>query len=364
MQRTSLIIRGGLAVAVVGVAAAAVVAVRRDDNTNTSHASPLTTATVEQGDLSSTLSIDGSVEFADVTTVLHRALTTTSSSRPGPGGGATTATAATQMVTSTLGVGTPVTNGSVLYSVESNPVVALTGALPAWRTMAVGVADGLDVAQLEAALTALGYDPDATMTVDDHFDSRTRAIVRAWQAGYGLTVTGSVTLGTVVFLPADTSVAQVDVAVGDAVADGDQVLTLTGTAQEVVIEVPTEDQALFAPGLNVTVGDTTGVVQLLRSAERDGSVVVEAVIVPATPLEGAGNGATVSVSAKLVQLTGALLVPTEALVSRLDGSYALQVVGDGGSVTFVAVDVLGTAGSRAAVSGTGIEVGTQVMQPA
>ena len=58
-----------------------------------------------------------------------------------------------------------------------------------------------------------------------------------------------------------------------------------------------------------------------------------------------------------------LLVPTEALVSRLDGSYAVQVVADDGTSTFVDVELLGVSGSAAGVRGEGLTAGSEVLQP-
>ncbi len=357
-------VRVALIALVVAAIGAGVLLTRSDDTTITEAASIFKTATVERGTLSTTQSLDGSVVLSDVTTVLHRAATSASASAgPGSRPGAPTATTTTQMITSAIDLGAAVTPGTVLYSVDSSPVVALAGALPAWRTLSTASSDGPDVAQLEASLAWLGYDPNGAMTLDDHFDSNTAAAVKAWQAGYGLTPTGKVALGSVVFLPISTTVVEVDISVGDTVTDGDPVLALAGVAQEVVIEVPSADQALFVPGLEVDVAGTTGTVQLLRSSESDGVVVVEAVIAPSSPLTGVENGTTVKVSAKLVLATDVLIVPNEALVSLIDGSYALQVVQPDGSDRFVSVSVLTATASKAAIEGDGIAEGSMVLQP-
>ena len=70
------------------------------------------------------------------------------------------------------------------------------------------------------------------------------------------------------------------------------------------------------------------------------------------------------VTVTVVAHDGVLLVPSEALVSRLDGSYALQVVQPDGTATFVTVELLGVAGAKAGVRGEGIAAGTEVLQPA
>ncbi|MEQ1703258.1 MAG: peptidoglycan-binding domain-containing protein, partial [Ilumatobacteraceae bacterium] len=252
--------------------------------------------------------------------------------------------------------------GTVLYSVESDPVVALAGSLPAWRTLDTDSDPGNDILQLEMNLVALGYDPDGTMTVDTEFDRDTEDVVTAWQTGYGMEATGVVALGSVVFVPS-SNVASVDVAVGDEIGEGDQVLSLSSSSQQVVIDVPAGDEAALVPGLVVKIGNGEGTVTLLRSVERDGSVVVQAVITPTAAIEGVGNGQAVTVTVTLGDLDGVLTVPAEALVSRLDGSYALQVLAADGTSSFVAVEVLGVAGSTVAVRGDGISSGTEVLQP-
>jgi len=65
---------------------------------------------------------------------------------------------------------------------------------------------GNDVLQLKAALVALGYDPEDTLTVDDEFTFATQEIVKAWQADIGAHVDGIVDLGEVVFLPGPAQV--------------------------------------------------------------------------------------------------------------------------------------------------------------
>jgi len=259
--------------------------------------------------------------------------------------------------------GSDVGMGTVLYSVESSPVVALAGSLPAWRTLDTSSDDGFDILQLEMDLTALGYDPDGTMTIDTEFDSDTKAVVKAWQEGYGMEVTGSVALGSVVFVNGETTVAGVDVAVGDEVGDGDSILSLSAASQQVVIDVPDGAEAYLVPGLVVNVGSGEGTVTLLRSVERDGSVVVQAVITPTAPIEGTDNGATIKVTVTTTSMDGVLLVPAEALVSRLDGSYALQVVQADGSAKFVDVELLGVSGSNVGVRGDGLAAGDEVLQP-
>jgi peptidoglycan hydrolase-like protein with peptidoglycan-binding domain len=266
-------------------------------------------------------------------------------------------------VTSIIAVNTAIQQGGVLYTVDGAPVVALDGALPAWRSLSTTSVDGADVAQLEADLVALGYDPGQKVTVDDHFDSATRTMVKAWQQGLGVVVTGKVTLGSVVFLPSSTSVSAVVRAVGDKVSDGDTVLTLATPTQVVLIDVPTGDEAQVVPGLSVGIGQIQGTVSQLRSANRNGTVVVEAVVAPATPIANATNGTSVKVKLTLQNQTGVLIAPAATLVSRLDGTYAVQQKTTDGTTKWLTVELLGVSGGNVAIRGTDLTEGTVLLLP-
>jgi hypothetical protein len=276
---------------------------------------------------------------------------------------ATSSTRITQTVTSIIAAEATIHQGDVLYTVDGAPVVALDGALPAWRSLSTTSDDGADIAQLEASLVALGYDPDHKVTIDDQFDSATRTMVKAWQQGLGVETTGTVTLGSVVFLPSSATVSDVAQAVGDTVGDGDTMLTLATPSQEVVIDVPTGDEAQVIPGLQVRIGNTQGTVSRLRSANRDGSVVVEAVITPATPIDNATNGSSVKVGLTLQNESGVLIAPAEALVSRLDGTYAVQLQTSDSTAKWLTVELLGVSGGNVAVRGAGLTEGTVVLLP-
>jgi Putative peptidoglycan binding domain len=285
-----------------------------------------------------------------------------------PVGGATGSTASaarvTQTVTSIIATNSAVHQGDVLYTVDGAPVVALDGALPAWRSLSTSSDDGADIAQLEASLVALGYDPTSKVTVDNHFDSATRTMVKAWQKGLGVEQTGTVDLGSVVFLPSATTVSAVDQAVGDTVGDGDTVMTLAASTQEVLIDVPAGDESQVVPGLAVQIGDVEGTVSRLRSADRSGTVAVEAVITPVTPITNATNGTAVKVTLTLQNEQGVLIAPAEALVSRLDGSYAVQAQTSDGTTKWLTVELLGVSGGNVALLGADLTDGTVVLLPA
>jgi hypothetical protein len=289
-----------------------------------------------------------------------------SGSSTGSSAGSTTGASSsriTQLVTWVAPVGAAIASGDPLYSIEGAPVTAMYGDLPAWRTLTADSDDGTDVLQLESNLRALGFDPDAAMAIDRTYDDDTAAAVERWQAALGVEVTGEVALGSVVFVPTATTVTSVGQHIGDEVGDGDSVVTLAGTTQEVIITVPTEDQPFVEPGTTVTVADTEATVTALRSAESNGSVTVQAVIVPSEPLD-AVDGSAVKVRLSIEQATGVLLVPADALLSRLDGTYVVQTGADADHHEFVTVQLLGVSNGKAGIRGDGLADGTTVWVPA
>ena len=74
-----------------------------------------------------------------------------------------------------------VAEGDVLLEVSGRPVIVLAGELPMYRSIGPG-ASGSDVAQLEAALARLGFDPGPQ---DERFDAATEAAVDALYAAKG-----------------------------------------------------------------------------------------------------------------------------------------------------------------------------------
>jgi hypothetical protein len=320
--------------------------------------------------------VDATTPTTPATTVPRSA--PTGGNGPGglPTGGATTGGAAVGGAASTGSTGTTahtmtgiaevgdeIGSGDILYTIEGNPVVALSGALPAWRTMDSSSDDGADIAQLEAALVAIGYDPDGTVVVDEAWDADTTAMVRRWQSGLHVADTGKVTLGSVVFIAHAGTVVTTSVGVGGQVEDGTTILTMSGTMQQVIIEVPAELQATVVPSMVVDIAGTPGKVQRLRSADGTEGVTVQAVISPDAPIDSPA-GSTVRVTIASTVAADQLLVATEAIVSRLDGTYAVEVPGATGGHSFVPVQVVAVSGNRTAITGDGVTEAMTVLAPA
>src|SRR5438067_11682348 len=126
-------------------------------------------------------------------------------------------------------VGQVVRQGQRLYSVDGSPVMLLYGAVPAYRSLSVGMT-GADVRQLNAGLVALG---DATRSEldpgSDYFSAATATALERLQDRLGLAQTGSLPLGQAVFLPAAVRVSGVSATLGAPAQPGAPVLQATST---------------------------------------------------------------------------------------------------------------------------------------
>jgi peptidoglycan hydrolase-like protein with peptidoglycan-binding domain len=152
-----------------------------------------TTATVERRTLTESSTVDGTLGYG-TTLELYDRLTGTYTWLPS--------------------VGATIARGGTLFRVNNLPVVLMYGSVPAYRTLEKGVSDGPDVVQLNRNLIALGYDPDGAIADVEAFSEATEAAVRRWQKAEGLSQTGKVELGRVVFAPSTRRVTAVKVTLG------------------------------------------------------------------------------------------------------------------------------------------------------
>ena len=157
--------------------------------------------------------------------------------------------------------------GQPLFTVDGQPVTLLYGAIPAWRTFAPGMSPGPDVGQLQRNLAALGFAPGPA---DDQFGWSTEAAVERWQQAHGMTVTGTIPLGEVAFLPGPLRVTTVAQPLGATVAAGTSVLSGTSLTPGVQVWLTVGGPAV-RPGdrVLVTLPDgTTTVHGTVRSVGR------------------------------------------------------------------------------------------------
>ncbi len=150
-------------------------------------------------------------------------------------------------VTSVAAQGTVIEQGDILYYIDGEPVVALYGDVPAYRTMADLSTNmtGEDVRQLETALAALGLDG---LTVDDEFTDATESMVEDWQESIGADDDGVVDLGEVVFIPSPVTVIETLVEAGDVANDGREILVVTGTDPATGDDIMQLEEAMAALG--------------------------------------------------------------------------------------------------------------------
>ncbi len=257
---------------------------------------------------------------------------------------------------------------------EVMAVVATTGQTVGAGQTLLEVGDGVapegdDVAGLEQALTALGFDPGP---VDGRYTAATRAAVVAWQASLGAEEDAVVDLGEVVFLPAAIRISDRLVTVGSAVNPGTPVLAATGSEIRVTMQLPAEDQGLLAEGDAVTIelpdnSVTPGTVEsvdTVATVSQQGDAVFEVIIVLDDPAAAGGlDEAPVDVDVVTDRVDGAMAVPVTALLALAEGGYAVEVVDASGNTRLVAVDPGFYADGLVEVESAGLSVGDEVVLP-
>ncbi|MEV6344254.1 efflux RND transporter periplasmic adaptor subunit [Actinoplanes sp. NPDC051851] len=282
---------------------------------------PTSTAEVVKGTVSERFRLAGTYGFGGSYAVYHQ----------GRGG----------ILTGAAAAGTTVNRGGVLYRVDGEAVHLLLGVVPAHQDLEIG-ARGEDVRQLERNLRALGMDPDHEMTVDTRYTAATAAAVRRLQKKWGLAYsdrTGTLVLGSVVFLKGPIRISTVEGTVGTSVHQDQGVLTGTGTGRVITSELTADKQG------QVEVGDKVSVT-LPGSKPLEGKVLrVGKVATSETDQEGNSEPATVELiigvtvpkgTADLdqasAQLTLAsevhenvLTVPVSALLASPDGGYRVRL---------------------------------------
>lgn len=314
---------GAAALLLAGAPAVAAILVLGDDPASTSPteqadaaSSTQRTAEVERRDLKDTVEVDGTLGYGERQTI------------QGPGSGTITALPENGSV---IDVGEP------LYWIDGEPgPVLLRGTLPMWRSLAGGVSDGPDVAQLETNLVELGFADAGSLTVDETFTSATAAAISRWQSGRGVDETGRLERG-------DAWISEGPLRVADTIADpGDpaagDVLALTGADRRVHVELPARYGQYAGEGdsVDLELADgtaATGTITHVATVAtvvpgREGEPPVTTIpleIRPEVELPGLDQS-PVGVALTSAETPDALAVPLEAVVARADGAFAVEVV--------------------------------------
>jgi hypothetical protein len=277
-------------------------------------------------------------------------------------------------------IGTIISRGMSVYSLDDKPVPLFYGTTTMYRALYLGVSDGPDVAELQANLIALGF--GSGITASGNFTSATKVDVEAWQRSLGLGATGVFSLGDVVVEPGAIEVDTVSPESGAAASPGAPVVTATSTTREVTISLDASQQA------EVKLGDPV-VVTLPDNSTTPGVVSFVGTVATA-PAAGAGNTAgasnpTITVEVTLTDpsatgnldqapvevaitngsVSNALVVPVDALLALANGGYALEEIETGGAHRLVAVTLglFDDADGLVQVSGSNVAAGQKIVVP-
>jgi hypothetical protein len=259
--------------------------------------------------------------------------------------------------------GAEVTAGGVALEVAGRPVLALPGALPAYRTLRAGLS-GPDVLQLKAALAGLGIDPGDTAS--SSYDAATAAAVGELyrRAGYtppSPSPDAAATLRSAqateraaesavaqaraaldraaspapaaAQLEAENGVRQAERALGDAVAAGESPSILDRLRDELALAAARRDAALAPGDTSAESAAVDAALEQLADAQRDRAEAetdaltalpaAEVVYLPTLPRRVDSvqavrgeivKGATMSVSGAALNLVGTLTEQDAALV--------------------------------------------------
>ncbi len=283
--------------------------------------------------------------------------------------------------------GRVISQGQVLYRVNDMPVVLLYGASPTYRAMSVGAyasdVRGHDVAQLNHDLVALGYATSSEFGVAwNEFSWATHTAVEKLQKHLRVPRTGTLDLGSVVFLPGAARVTALSASLGGP-ANG-TVLSATSTTRMVSVALDASLQSEVRAGERVTITlpngrhtlgrvSSVGTVATVASADAgsgSGGSSAEPTVPVAVRLTdpNAGGGldqATVEVSIVGRTVRHVLAVTVTALLALAGGGYAVEAIDNRGGHRLVPVTpgLFDDATGLVQVSGAGLAAGDRVVVP-
>jgi hypothetical protein len=278
-------------------------------------------------------------------------------------------------------VGQVIHNGEVLYRADGQPVVLLYGSTPAYRTLAEGAkasdVTGADVAELNRDLVALGYaSSDDLDPSSDEFSWATKAAIKALQEHLGVTQTGRLDLGQVMFLPTAARITSLATTLGGPA--GGTILKASSTTRQVTVDLDANLQSQITRGQPVTITLPNGrstpgrvsAVGKVATTPAQGSNSAPTVEVDITPTDPAATGtldqAPVQVQVISATARHALVVPVNALLALASGGYAVEIVAADGGHRLVAVQLglFDDAAGLVQVTGSGLAAGQRVVVPA
>ena len=262
--------------------------------------------------------------------------------------------------------------GDVLYRVDEHPVLLLCGTVPAYRDLRRG-ANGKDVRQLNRNLRDLGYDAGGRV-----FTAKTETALKQLQRRRGAGATGTLAVGDAVFLPRPLRIAKATGQLGGPARPGATVARATTDTLAVHVDLDPSQQGdvkagdlarITLPGNRSATGKVDQVGRVAEIPDRPDAGAQDATIPASIGIDDpeAARGldqAPVQVEVTTQGVQSALSVPVTALVGKAGGGFAVEVVRDGGRRELVAVELglFDTAGGRVQVEGD-LAVGTAVAVP-
>jgi len=265
-------------------------------------------------------------------------------------------------------VGSTIGAGDVLYRVDNQPAVLMTGATPAWRSFTSGMTDGPDVTELQSNLISLGDAAGLFTVATGHFDWQTREAVTRWQRANAYPATGQIALGEIVFSLAAIRVGASSAMPGQEASPGTVPLQATSTVRTVTVPIsPTlppvavgQTVSIVLPSGTSTPGHVTALGPAAASQRSDASTVLT--ITPDRPAAtGTQASVAVQVSLTIQSVHHVLAAPIAALLAFSGGGYGLEIVTRAGIHHLVGVTTGVFADSQVQVSGSGIAAGTKVV---
>jgi hypothetical protein len=366
VTRNRWVLAGAAAVLVAVATAGAVARTVANQPPPAAPVPPTTTATVQRGPLSATVSVEGTLTFrarsdGSPYLVVNRASGT---------------------FTALPAVGDKVECGDELYRVDDKPVLLLCGPIPAYRDLRDGDT-GNDVRQLNANLHALGDDAGTGVVIDPNdtaFTEHTAKALQRLQDAKGALATGALGAADAVFLPEPVRIAKVTGQLGGSAQPGAAVLDATSDTLKVRVELEGSQPSEVKRGDHAQItlpGNTSaaGKVDLLGTvaqapAGANGNPGTGPATLPASislddPQQARGlDQAPVQVEITTQGVDDALSVPVTAIVGRSGGGFAVEVVRDGGRSDLAAVTLglFDTTAGRVQVEGD-LREGDHVVVP-
>jgi peptidoglycan hydrolase-like protein with peptidoglycan-binding domain len=313
---------------------------------------PVSAATVVRTDLATTVLTSGSLGYEPARPVINQLAGT---------------------YTKLPATGHMIRRGGVLFRVDDQAVVLMTGRTPAWRPFELGMTPGPDVKELQGNLIALGYASGLLSEPTGQYDLATDDAVQRWQASICYPVSGQIAVGQVVFLPGPVLVGALSAAPGQQAAPGTQPYQATTPIREVTVPVtpimppvavgervsivlPTQTRT---PGTVTAIGLAPAPASGNRAAGQASSLLT---VTPAHPwATGTGTAVQVQISLTVQSVRHVLAVPVSALVALEGGGYAVEMALPTGEHRLIRVLTGIFAGGMVQVSGNGLAPGTKVV---